>query len=62
LRRFKESRDQERVRSRLEALRETCRSEGNLLYPLKDALRDHATLGEVCGVMREEFGEYKPPV
>ena len=37
------------------------RASGNLLYPIKDALRDHATLGEVCGVMREEFGEYKPP-
>jgi methylmalonyl-CoA mutase N-terminal domain/subunit len=39
-----------------------ARGSGNLLYPLKDALRDHATLGEVCGVMREEFGEYKPPL
>jgi methylmalonyl-CoA mutase N-terminal domain/subunit len=62
LRRYKEDREQELVRSRLEAIRETCRGGGNLLYPLKDALRDHATLGEVCGVMREEFGEYKPPV
>jgi methylmalonyl-CoA mutase N-terminal domain/subunit len=62
LRRFKENRDQELVRRRLEELREVCRGDGNLLYPLKDALRDRATLGEVCGVMREEFGEYKPPV
>jgi len=36
-----------------------ARGAGNLLYPIKDALRDHATIGEVCGVMREEFGEYK---
>jgi methylmalonyl-CoA mutase N-terminal domain/subunit len=62
LKRFKQQRDQELVRSRLEDLRGTCRGEGNLLYPIKDALRDRATLGEVCGVMREEFGEYKPPV
>jgi methylmalonyl-CoA mutase N-terminal domain/subunit len=62
LRRFKEDRDQELVRSRLEALRDVARGKGNLLYPLKDALRDHATIGEACGVMREEFGEYKPPV
>jgi methylmalonyl-CoA mutase, N-terminal domain len=62
LKRFKEDRHQELVRSRLEALRDTARGSGNLLYPIKDALRDHATLGEVCGVMREEFGEYKPPV
>jgi methylmalonyl-CoA mutase, N-terminal domain len=62
LKRFKESRDHELVRRRLEELREVCRGDGNLLYPLKDALRDRATIGEVCGVMREEFGEYKPPV
>jgi methylmalonyl-CoA mutase N-terminal domain/subunit len=62
LRQFKEDRDQELVQRRLEDLRATCRGDGNLLYPIKDALRDRATLGEVCGVMREEFGEYKPPV
>jgi methylmalonyl-CoA mutase N-terminal domain/subunit len=62
LKRFKENREQDLVRRRLDDLREVCRGDGNLLYPLKDALRDHASLGEVCGVMREEFGEYKPPV
>jgi methylmalonyl-CoA mutase, N-terminal domain len=59
---FKQNRDQDLVRKRLDDLRETARGSGNLLYPLKDALRDRATLGEVCNVMREEFGEYKPPV
>jgi methylmalonyl-CoA mutase, N-terminal domain len=62
LRRFKGNRDQETVARRLSDLREVARGKGTLLYPLKDALRDRATLGEVCGVMREEFGEYKPPV
>jgi methylmalonyl-CoA mutase N-terminal domain/subunit len=62
LRQFKENRDQDAVKTRLDALREVARGGGNLLYPLKDALRDRASLGEVCGVMREEFGEYKPPV
>jgi methylmalonyl-CoA mutase N-terminal domain/subunit len=62
LKRFKEDRDQEDVAAKLDALRDTARGDGNLLYPLKEALRAHATIGEVCGVMREEFGEYKPPV
>jgi methylmalonyl-CoA mutase N-terminal domain/subunit len=62
LKRFKDNRDGEAVAGRLRDLREVARGSGNLLYPLKDALRDRATLGEVCGVMREEFGEYKPPV
>jgi methylmalonyl-CoA mutase N-terminal domain/subunit len=62
LRRFKENRDQEVVRKRLDDLRAVAQGEGNLLYPIKDALRDHATIGEVCNVMRDVFGEYKPPV
>ena len=55
---FKKNRDQEAVAKRLHDLREVAAGSGNLLYPLKDALRDRATLGEVCGVMRDEFGEY----
>jgi methylmalonyl-CoA mutase, N-terminal domain len=58
LRAFKEDRDQGAVDERLEELRRTCGGDGNLLVPLRAALRDRATLGEVCGVMREEFGEY----
>jgi hypothetical protein len=27
---------------------------------LHDALRDHCTVGEVCGAMRDVFGEYRP--
>jgi methylmalonyl-CoA mutase N-terminal domain/subunit len=58
LRRFKEERDGGAVTRRLEDLREACRGDGNLLYPIRAALRDRCTLGEVCGVMRQEFGEY----
>jgi methylmalonyl-CoA mutase N-terminal domain/subunit len=58
LERFKADRDQEAVERRLEELRDTCRGDGNLLHPIRAALKDRATLGEVCGVMREEFGEY----
>jgi methylmalonyl-CoA mutase N-terminal domain/subunit len=58
LKEFKASRDQEAVDKRLEELREVARGEGNLLHPIRAALKDNATLGEVCGVMREEFGEY----
>jgi methylmalonyl-CoA mutase, N-terminal domain len=58
LKAFKEDRDQDAVRARLDELRETARGEGNLLHPIRAALKDRATLGEVCGVMRDEFGEY----
>src|SRR5436190_11968 len=59
LRRFKDARDQAAVKRRLEELREVARGDGNLLYPAKDALRDGASSGEVCGAMRDVFGEYK---
>jgi methylmalonyl-CoA mutase N-terminal domain/subunit len=59
LRAFKENRDQEAVAARLEELRATCGGDGNLLHPIRAALKDRCTIGEVCGVMREEFGEYQ---
>src|SRR5215216_634883 len=55
---FKEERDEAAVDARLEELREACRGDGNLLEPMRAALKERASLGEVCGVMREEFGEY----
>jgi len=55
---FKADRDQDKVCKRLEELREVCRGDGNLVPPSRAALKDRASIGEVCGVMREEFGEY----
>jgi methylmalonyl-CoA mutase N-terminal domain/subunit len=59
LAKFKEARDQAEVDSRLAALRGVAETEGNLLPPIKEALRSRASIGEVCGAMREVFGEYK---
>ena len=36
-----------------------ARGDGNLLPPIKEALRDRASIGEVCGAMRDVFGEYR---
>src|ERR671925_539350 len=59
LKRFKESRDTPAVERGLTDLRQVAEGEGNLLYPIKDALRAGASIGEVCGAMREAFGEYE---
>jgi methylmalonyl-CoA mutase N-terminal domain/subunit len=59
LARFKADRDAGAIAERLEALRDTARGEGNLLYPIKDALREGASVGEACGAMRDVFGEYR---
>ena len=59
LKAFKESRDQATVEARLEALRDVARGDGNLLHPIRAALAADASIGEVCGAMREVFGEYR---
>ncbi|MGE0066457.1 MAG: methylmalonyl-CoA mutase [Solirubrobacterales bacterium] len=59
LKTFKESRDQARVEEKLEAVRDVARGDGNLLHPIRAALAADASIGEVCGAMREIFGEYK---
>jgi methylmalonyl-CoA mutase, N-terminal domain len=58
LKAFKADRDQAAAERRLKELREACRGDANLLEPMRAALKERASIGEVCGVMREEFGEY----
>jgi methylmalonyl-CoA mutase N-terminal domain/subunit len=57
---FKAGRDGESVRVGLERLREAARGQENLFPYVLEAFRRRATLGEVCGVLREEWGEYQP--
>ena len=59
---FRAGRDQALADRRLEELRAACRGDENLLPPIHDALRDRCTLGEVCGAMREVFGDYRPEI
>jgi methylmalonyl-CoA mutase, N-terminal domain len=58
LKAFKDDRDGDAVRAKLDELRAACSGTENLLVPMRAALAERATLGEVCGVLREEFGEY----
>ena len=61
LKRLRAERDNAAVQKALGELEETARGTENLLYPMKEALRHYATLGEVCGVLRKAFGEYRAP-
>jgi methylmalonyl-CoA mutase, N-terminal domain len=60
LARFKSDRDQGLVQRRLEELREVARGSDNLLPPIRQALKDRCSLGEVCGAMQDVFGRYAP--
>jgi methylmalonyl-CoA mutase N-terminal domain/subunit len=59
LARFKADRDEELVKRRLAELREAAEGDANLMAPIKQALRDRASLGEACGALREVFGVYQ---
>jgi methylmalonyl-CoA mutase N-terminal domain/subunit len=57
---FKAARDQELVQRRLQELREVAQGSANLIPPIREALRDRCSLGEVCAAMQDVFGPYKP--
>ncbi len=57
----KKNRNVDDVESALDALRAGAKSDANLIPLILDAVKVYATLGEICGVLREEFGEYKAP-
>jgi methylmalonyl-CoA mutase N-terminal domain/subunit len=44
----------------LSAVKKAAEGTDNVLYPLRDALRADATLGEVCDALRDVWGEYQP--
>jgi methylmalonyl-CoA mutase N-terminal domain/subunit len=58
----KRRRNKTRVDEALSELRRAAEQENVNLMPLiLEAVKEYATLGEICGALREVFGEYKPP-
>jgi methylmalonyl-CoA mutase, N-terminal domain len=53
-------RDQAGVEAALDDIRAAARGTGNVLYPLKEALKFRATVGEVCNALRDVWGVYRP--
>ncbi|MEE8576561.1 MAG: methylmalonyl-CoA mutase family protein [candidate division Zixibacteria bacterium] len=51
-------RDNQKVNASLDKLREYARGDGNTFEALMDCCRAYATLGEMCDVLREEWGEH----
>jgi methylmalonyl-CoA mutase N-terminal domain/subunit len=56
---LKQNRDNDLVEKRLGELREACQGEGNTMYPILDAVRAYATVGEISAAMQEVFGDYR---
>lgn len=59
---LKANRDNEAVTDKLAVLKVACEGTDNVMPHIIDAVRAYATLGEICGVMREVFGEYQQSV
>jgi methylmalonyl-CoA mutase, N-terminal domain len=57
---LRETRDSAAVNRAISALKTAAEGTENVLYPLRDALRADATLGEVCDALRDVWGEYHP--
>jgi len=53
-------RDAAAVDRTLSALRKAADGSDNVLYPMREALRARATVGEVCDTLREVWGVYHP--
>ncbi|ASS75016.1 methylmalonyl-CoA mutase [Tumebacillus algifaecis] len=57
---LRKTRDNELVQAKLAALRQAAQGTDNLMPFIVDAVKAYATLGEICNVMRDVFGEYQP--
>ncbi|MGH3182869.1 MAG: methylmalonyl-CoA mutase family protein, partial [Streptosporangiaceae bacterium] len=60
LARLRRERDNAASDRAISVLKSAAEGAANVLYPLRDALRADATLGEVCDALRDVWGEYQP--
>jgi methylmalonyl-CoA mutase N-terminal domain/subunit len=58
LKKLRQERNSNKVKETLKRVRSTAESEENLVPPILEAVREYATIGEICDQLREVFGEY----
>jgi methylmalonyl-CoA mutase, N-terminal domain len=59
---FRERRDEASVAKQLTLLRESVNGEENLVEPIRAALRDGVSVGEIMGVLVGRYGEFEEPI
>jgi methylmalonyl-CoA mutase N-terminal domain/subunit len=59
---LRKERDNDKVSEALKALREGAKGDDNLMPLILNSVKAYATLGEICGVLREVFGEYQQSI
>ncbi len=60
LKKLRAQRDQKRWKEALDHLREVSRSDENVMPAVIEAVKARATVGEICDVWRDVYGEYRP--
>jgi methylmalonyl-CoA mutase N-terminal domain/subunit len=59
LEKLKQNRDNDLVEKRLGELKEACSGDENTMYPILEAVKAYATVGEISAAMQEVFGDYR---
>jgi len=62
LNKLKEERNNEKVKRSLIKLKEVAKSSNNLYPSVLEAVESYSTLGEICDVLREVFGQYQEEI
>jgi len=62
IRKLRAARDNSRVEEILRKMKEIAESSENILPITIEAVKSYATIGEICNVLRDVFGEYKAPM
>ncbi len=60
LAKIKKARDNQKVKTALDQIRRTAEGKENLMGPVIEAVKLQTTMGEICKVLRDVFGEYQP--
>jgi methylmalonyl-CoA mutase N-terminal domain/subunit len=60
LKKYRAQRDHAKWKAALDKLREVSRTDENVMPHVIEAVKAKATVGEICDVWREVYGEYRP--
>ncbi len=59
LKKIKNKRDNSKVKSALKELKKKAQTDENLVCPVMNCVETYATIGEICDILREVWGEYR---
>ncbi len=62
VKRLKKERDGDAVRKSLEKVKDVAKGDENLMFPIIEAVKNYATLGEISDALRDVFGEYREEI